>query len=123
MPQLEAIYIIQPIKESLELFMNDFDGSSPKYRAAHLFFTETCSNELFKMLADSSAARYVRTLREINVAFLPYERQVFTLNYKDTFRMFYGKSANRTAYLDRIAEQLATVCVTLNEYPSVRYRR
>lgn len=122
LPQLEAIYIIQPIKESLSHFIDDFNSNNIKYRAAHLFFTEACNNELFNMLSKSKAAKYVKTLKEINVAFLPYERQVFSLDAKESFRIFYGKEAIRLVYLERIAEQIATLCATLGEYPAIRYR-
>ena len=37
-----------------------------------------CNSELFTRLTQSKCAKYIRTLRELNVAFLPYERQVRT---------------------------------------------
>ncbi|CAH8834693.1 unnamed protein product [Trichobilharzia szidati] len=122
---IEAIYLITPTEESIKLLMEDFQGSQSQYRYAHVFFTEACPDELFNRLCQSNSAIFLKTLKEINMAFLPVESRVFSLDSPMSFQYYFNPVARQQGsgqQLERIAEQIATLCATLGEYPVIRYR-
>merc|ERR1711892_1095196 len=125
MPAMEAIYLITPSESSVRSLLQDYScQTKTTYKAAHVYFTEACPEERFKQICNSLAAKRIRTLKEINIAFTPYESQVYSLDNPDNLQLYYNplRATERNVGMEKMAEQVATLCSTLGEYPNIRYR-
>merc|ERR1719290_780896 len=91
MPAMEAIYLITPSESSVRGLLNDFASiNRSTYKAAHVYFTEACPEERFKEICNHNAAKRIKTFKEINIAFTPYESQIFSLDTPDAFQFYYN---------------------------------
>ncbi|XP_075364325.1 syntaxin-binding protein 3 isoform X2 [Mycteria americana] len=125
-PHMKAIYFITPTKKSVDGLIDDFiTRSSRRYKAAYVYFTDFCPDNLFNKIK-SSCAKSIKRCKEINISFFPYESQVFTLNVPDAFYRCYSptleKTKDKDAVMQVMAEQIVTLCATLDENPGVRYK-
>lgn len=123
--QYEAIYLVSPTEATIDAIISDFDKDAADvlYKKAHIFFTSMCPDALFKKLSShKSVVRYIGTLEEIFVEFLPFESQTFHLDSPLALHSWYSSQSNSIDRVQRrIADQIATVCVTLGENPYIRY--
>ena len=140
---MEAIYLIGSSDASVKCLLQDFSSQNrTTYKFAHVYFTEgerlkrqnvcfhgififsACPDDRFKEICNSLAAKRIKTLKEINIAFTPHESQVYSLDNKDNFQLYYNplRASERSVAMEKMAEQIATLCSTLGEYPSIRYR-
>uniref|UniRef100_A0A6Q2Y408 Syntaxin binding protein 3 n=1 Tax=Esox lucius TaxID=8010 RepID=A0A6Q2Y408_ESOLU len=109
--------------QCVDAFICDFK-LKPKYKAAYVYFTDYCSDELFNKMKQS-CAKYIRICKEINISFLPQESQVFTCDNPGAFRSIYSPHCrqDKGKTLETLAAQIVTLCATLDEYPGIRYKK
>lgn len=113
--------------------------------------TPDCPDELFDKMK-KNCAKHIKVCKEINISFLPQEAQVstsensrsldwrgvlllmtvfygspvqvFTCDNPEAFKSIYNpNSQDRDRTLGMIADQIVTLCATLDEYPGVRYKK
>uniref|UniRef100_A0AAY4CFT5 Syntaxin binding protein 3 n=1 Tax=Denticeps clupeoides TaxID=299321 RepID=A0AAY4CFT5_9TELE len=122
-PEMKAIYFMTPTAKCVDAFIADFKNK-PKYKAAYVYFTDYCPDSLFSKMKTSSCSKYIRVCKEINISFLPQEAQVFTFDNPGAFRSVYSPdSKDRIKTLESLADQIVTLCATLDEFPGVRYKK
>lgn len=132
----EAAYLLCPTSQNVERIINDLasdQGRPPQYAAGHIFFVDALPNSLVQRLTSSPAEPKLRQLIELYTNFWPVEAQVFSLKTpKSFFTLFhpvggmYGPDpAEAASALDEelhfATQTLLNVCVTLNEFPLIRY--
>ncbi|CAL8306280.1 unnamed protein product [Lota lota] len=121
-PEMKAIYFMSPTSKCVDAFIADFK-LKPKYKAAYVYFTDYCSDDLFNKMK-LYCAKYIRVVKEINLSFLPLEAQVFTFDNPEAFRSIYSPhSQDKRKTMETLADQIVTLCATLGEYPGVRYKK
>nr|XP_014344968.1 PREDICTED: syntaxin-binding protein 3 isoform X2 [Latimeria chalumnae] len=123
-PNLKAIYFISPTAKSIDALLNDFKAKAPyKYKAAYIYFTDYCPDSFFEKIK-LHCSKSVKTCKEVNLSFLPYESQVFTVDIPEAFQRTYSpeRKDDRDAVIQTLAEHLVTLCATLDENPGVRYK-
>uniref|UniRef100_A0A8I3VWP4 Syntaxin binding protein 3 n=1 Tax=Callithrix jacchus TaxID=9483 RepID=A0A8I3VWP4_CALJA len=136
--QMKALYFITPTSKfllnytiwgdgnSVDCFLRDFGSKSEnKYKTAYIYFTDFCPDNLFNKIK-ASCSKSIRRCKEINISFIPHESQVYTLDVPDAFYYCYspdpGNAKGKDAIMEAMADQIVTVCATLDENPGVRYK-
>ncbi|TNN48243.1 Syntaxin-binding protein 3 [Liparis tanakae] len=121
-PEMKAIYFMSPTAKCVDAFIADFKPK-PKYKAAYVYFTDYCPDELFNNMK-RSCSTHIRVCKEINISFMPQEAQVFTCDNPGAFQSIYSpNSQDKKKTLETIADQLVSLCATLDENPGVRYKK
>ncbi|KAG7094022.1 hypothetical protein E1B28_007644 [Marasmius oreades] len=116
-----------PTTQNVDRILKDWE--TQQYAGAHLFFIEGLPEPLFQMLMPAES--YMRCLKELFINFRAAEAQTFTFDMPEQFFSMYSPPRNEREYPEgrgRLEEDLqftskliANVCITLNEFPFIRY--
>jgi syntaxin-binding protein 1 len=142
LPNLEAVYLLEPSERNLACISMDFIEKGPaKYLKAHVFLTRK-PNKLEKLALDklihsfkrlrvddkkksnppSQQASRLCTLVEVNLDFSAFESNVFHLDLpRSIVELFAGNDKLLQECHDKIASGVTSLCATLNEYPYIRF--
>ncbi|OJT06722.1 Protein transport protein sec1 [Trametes pubescens] len=130
-PQFEAMYLLMSTSQNVDRVIRDFSNGNQQYAGAHLFFIDGLAEQLFERLTSSPAEPYLKALQELYINFWAIEAQTFTLRNPGSFFNMFSPPRSDTSFKpmrDRLDEELrfmskmiTNVCLTLNEYPFIRY--
>ncbi|KAI9324087.1 Sec1-like protein [Zopfochytrium polystomum] len=122
-PDMEAIYFLSPVPESVEALIADYTNGRPPYARVHLFFSNRLSETLSERIKKSPVPRFLEAWKELYVDFLATENHCFSLDLPWSFSAAMTSPAQSLLNyeLEPIANRLVSVLATLGEYPYIRY--
>jgi len=120
--RVSPIYFISSAKESVSSVIEDYkDPNNIQYaKVAHLFICPRISEECMKLLKASNLRRHLKTFNEVYCDFQALEKRVFHFNRPSAFFDLY-MNGSQIKELQNTAENLFSVCVSLQEHPYIRY--
>ncbi|OIR58472.1 MAG: Sec1-like syntaxin-binding protein [Amphiamblys sp. WSBS2006] len=118
---MDAVYFVSPCESSINAIIADF-AVKKTYSAAHVLLTAHAGDELFQKLSSSRAAGEIKTFRELYVEFLGIEQRGFQTSLEDEAKSGRGGlSGVSPGEAEEIAKRLCSFCVTMDEFPTIRY--
>ncbi|KAL8425067.1 hypothetical protein Efla_001456 [Eimeria flavescens] len=125
LPELNALYFLSPSEDSIRALIEDFKNErKPQYRSAYVYISSAIpdSSKILTRLADApTLLPRIRCLIEFNLSFIAYEQRVFHFGLDNALlRLFPLPSPY---LLQKIADDLISVCATLSQRVSVRFQK
>ncbi|KAI5463706.1 Sec1-like protein [Mariannaea sp. PMI_226] len=121
-PGMDAIYILSPDSFAVECLLADFEVR--RYRSFYLIWTGLLDPSLRRKLDEFPGARQMRAgFETLFIDFIPRESHLVTFQDPWSFPMLYHPACNALVpkHMKILAQKIAGLCITLGEYPKVRY--
>ena len=118
----DAIYLLSPLPHIVECLKADL--SRKRYRRAHLIWISQLPRSLGEELFRSeSRARLIAESRTLNVEYYPREANLVSFREPWSFHVLYHPMCDSLvkSHLDSITQKLVSMCVSLGEYPLIRF--
>lgn len=121
--EMDAIYLVSPTVASAQAIVADFESEKKsKYAAAHLFFLDGVGDDVLTIIQGcGTLCAKIKTFKEINLNFVASENHVYHMDTCNTLSRFHGSNPDQS-YATTLARQLVTLCITLNEVPTIRFQ-
>ncbi|KAK3353045.1 Sec1 family protein [Lasiosphaeria hispida] len=118
-PTMDAIYFLSPQPHILECLLADFERR--RYRKAFIVWAGILNPELGRRL--QPVRQQIAAVETLLVDFFPRESHLLTFRDPWSFPVLYHPGCNDliAAHMKQLAQKIAAACITLGEYPKVRY--
>ncbi|QUC19353.1 uncharacterized protein UV8b_03594 [Ustilaginoidea virens] len=123
-PDMDAIYLLSAEPHIVDCLLADFERR--RYRRGYLVWTSLLEPGLRRKMDEFPGIRQLRaSSKTLFVNFYPKESHLITFRDPWSFPILYHPACNNLIpkHMQALAQKIAGVCITLGEYPKVRYYR
>ncbi|KAL2141891.1 hypothetical protein VTI28DRAFT_1824 [Corynascus sepedonium] len=119
-PDMDAIYLLSPQPHIVECLLADF--SVRRYRKGFIIWTGPLPEPLQRQLSVAQG-QIEGTPDLLLVDFYPRESHLVTFRDPSSFLVLYNPTCNDLVapHLRTLASKIASICITLQEFPKIRY--
>ncbi|KAK4103613.1 Sec1-like protein [Parathielavia hyrcaniae] len=119
-PDMDAIYILSPQPHIVDCLLADFERR--RYRRAFIIWTGSLPDPLQRRL-DGARRQMAAPPTMLLVDFYPRESHLVVFQDPSSFLVLYNPTCNDLVarHLRTLASKIASICVTLQEFPKIRY--
>ncbi|XTI83229.1 syntaxin-binding protein-like protein 2 [Cenococcum geophilum] len=121
---MDAVYILSPQPHIVECIMADLERR--RYRGTFLIWTSLLPPPLRERIDRLSIAReQIRIFRVLEINYYPRESHLITFRDPWSFPILFHPACNNLVrqHMEELAQKIVAVCVSLGEYPTIRYYR
>ncbi|KAH8808767.1 Sec1 family protein [Xylogone sp. PMI_703] len=121
-PDMDAIYILTPRPHIVDCLMADFERR--RYRKSYLVWIALLDPQMRRRIDGSrSAQEQLAGFETLSIDFYPREAQLVTFRDPWSFPILFHPACNNLVreHMQILAQKITGLCVTLGEYPKVRY--
>ncbi|KAI4290352.1 MAG: hypothetical protein L6R35_000364 [Caloplaca aegaea] len=120
--EMDAVYLLSPLPHIVDCVMADLERQ--RYRRTFLIWTSVLRPDLQTRLDKSGMARqHIVQASVLNIDYYPRESHLITFRDPWSFPTLYHPACNHLVrqHLDDLAQKIVSICVSLGEYPAIRY--
>ena len=120
--EMDAVYLLSPLPHIVDCLMADFERR--RYRRSFVIWTSLLEADQRARLDNSALARdQIAMMRVLNVDFFSKESHLITFRDPWSFPTLFHPACNPLVrkHMDELSQKIVSVCVSLGEYPTIRY--
>ncbi|KUJ07049.1 Sec1-like protein [Mollisia scopiformis] len=121
-PDMDAIYLLSPQPHIVDCLMADFERR--RYRKTFLIWTALLDPQMRRRIDVSRQAQeQLAGFETLSIDFFPRESHLVTFRDPWSFPILYHPACNNLVrdHMQILAQKITGICVSLGEYPKVRY--